>query len=249
MRRGDIIPEQVEAACALIVSALNPEIQVLLRSDDKDTLTERLVRLHVAGAKGSDADELDTAVTRVIVDRRASPWELGARLLITVVVVLTVIAAGLLAASFAGQAFPRLVPVSWLTWPPSSRVFRGVILLVVVAVALGYGAVWLRSIDRVRRARLACRLAAVHELDSWPGILLEAPFLTLGRRWSYPGWSFIAAGLVLVAGSVSISGLSAWLWIVAIVWIALGGWLVWRSWPFRRAQDLAERTLFLGRSD
>lgn len=249
MRRGDVIPERLESDSRLILSALSPDIRVLLRSEDEETLTERLVRLHVAGATGSDADELDTAVSRVIVGRRTSLWEVGARLVITVVVVLAVIAAGLLAASFAGQAFPRFVPVSWLTWPPSPRIFRAVILLVVVAAVLGYAAVWLRSTDRVRRARLACRLAAVHELDSWPGILLDAPFLSLGRRWSYPGWSFVIAGVVLGAAPLSVSGISNWLLVVAIVWIVLGAWLVWHSWPFRRAQDLAERTLFLGRSD
>ena len=249
MKRGDDIPPRLEAAARLVVRALGSDLHVLLRSDDEDVLADRLVRLHVAGATRNDAEELDTAVAHLIVGRRISLWEFGARLAIILATIAAIVAAGLVAASYVGQAFPRFVPVSWLTWPPAPRVFHWILLLLIGAVALGYLAVWLRSFDRLRLARLACRLAAVHELDSWPGILLDGPFLALGQRWSYPGWTFAIAGLVLLAASLFGGGASALVWLVVIVWIALGVALVWRSRPYRRGQDLAERTLFIGRPD
>lgn len=247
MKRGDVVPAPLEAAARLIVAHLTPDLQVLLRSDDPDVLVDRLVRLDVAAANPGDSEELDTAVGHVVVGRRTSVWEWGARLAIVLAALATVVAAGLAAASYVGQAFPRLIPISWLTWPPAPRIFTSILLLVVGAVALGYLAVWLRSVDRVRTARLACRLAAVHELDSWPGILLDGPFPALGQRWSYPGWAFVVAALVLAAASLFLGVGSVLGWTVVVVWILLGAALLWRSWPYRRAHDLAERTLFIGR--
>ncbi len=249
MKRGDAIPPELEADARLVVGVLSPDLDVLLRSYDEDVLAERLVRLHVAGGTRSDAEELDTAVNHMVVGRRISLWELGARLAIILATLAIVVAAGLVAASFAGQAFPRFVPVSWLLWPPAPRVFTWILLLLVGAVLLGYVAVWLRSTDRLRLARLACRVAAVHELDSWPGLLLDAPFLAVGARWSYPGWTLGIAALLLAAASVFAGAGSVLGWIVVVVWIVVGVALVRRSWRYRRAQDLAERTLFLGRTD
>ena len=249
MKRGEAIPARLEADARLVVGALSPDIQVLLRTDDPDVLVERLVRLHVAGATPTDAAQLDTAVAHAIVRGRVSLWELGARLAITAASVAAVVSAGLATASYAGDAFPRLVPISWLVWPPGPRIFHWILILLLGAVALGYLAVWLRSIDRVRLARSACRLAAVHDLDSWPGILLDGPFLALGHRWSYPGWVFAVAGLGLLAASLVGGGGSLLLWVVVVLWMVLGAALLWRSWHYRRAQDLAERTLFIGRPD
>lgn len=246
---ADARTEVPRAECALICETLTPDLQVLLRTEDPDILAARLLRLNLAGARSGDALELDAAVAELIVRRRISMFEGLSRLLVIVSTVALVAVAGLLVASFAGYAFARWFTASWLDWPPTTKVVRGVLALALVSWLAGYGVVWLRGLDKLNRARIACRLAAVHTLDSWPGMAVDAPFQQLGRRISFPAWTLIGAAVVLVVFTASVHEASFGVWLLALVWVALGVWLLRVAAPYRRAQSLAERTLFIGRPD
>lgn len=246
----DLVPAEVPQPADMvrvtgyIGYALAPDVQSLLATNSPPILAHRLVHLR-PGTPDAATDELDAAVRGALHQRwSAARWLSRFCALLTTVAVLAVLA--VLAACVAGQVMTRLDRVGWLAWPPPVSVARALVAVVLVGWMLAYASILLRGTDELGRCRLACRVAAGRRGGSWAGIALDAPFDRLGRRWRFPGWSFIvlAAGLVAMTWAL---GQASWqVWLVGAVWAATGIWLIVQARPYRRAQRLATATLFVG---
>lgn len=240
-----VIPQGIADDAALIETVLSPQVHQLLHTIDSAVFAERLLRLNLDAARPDDAEELDQAV-HTLLARHATLRERIARLLVALAVVLIVLTAAALLASFTLATFHRYIGVSWLDWPPHPALLVGVTISLLTAWAAGMLATQIRAQERVRLARLACGVAAEHGLASWPGIAIDSPFRSLARRWQYFGWTVIvlALGVVALAGALDAVGFVVVF--VALIWGVVGAGLLWYARPWVRADVLAQRTLFVG---
>ncbi len=244
---GGAIPDVVRVT-DYIGHVLAPDLPVLLRTESPPVLAHRLTHLDPEGGRDDDVGELDAAIAHQIADRR-SWWRGLSRLATVLAFFVGVVVAAVTAASYLGEVWASLVRVSWLRWPPPRRTTLGLLIGVAVCWSLIFAAVWCRGRELVGRCRLACRIAAVHDLDTWPGIAMDPPFGVLGARWTFPGWSFVVAAVALLGVTAS-QGQASWpVWVVALAWAGVGGWLIAHARLHRRAQRLAAATLFVGVED
>lgn len=251
------VPAADRAAARLVADSLGTPLQRLLRSDDLQVLVTRLLQLDPAAADPDDAERLDAVVLDAAAHRRTL-LESVARLLITALLVLVVLSAALLAASFAAAQFSVTGSTGGhhrgggqLSWPPSHAVLAACLGLAGLAWLLGWAAVFLRGRDQLHRAQQAVAIAADLGTDTWPGLPLDPPYLQRSRRSTMPAATLACVAIALAALSVldarAGAGARVLEMLAALVLCVLGALLWWRGRHLRRADDVAGRTLFVGR--